>query len=78
MNNALVTDLVALAIRHLSTKTNILPQQNSFDNLISTVLTGKSADVRMAEDVVATAATVTAAAKRIRTNRKFRKITQYV
>lgn len=70
----LKTELVALAIRHLTSK-NIIAPSNGIDEFVSVLFTGKSADVRLAEEIVASAGQMAQIVKRANTNRKFKKIT---
>ncbi len=71
-------ELVTLAVRVLSTKTTLLPQQSGLDNFISTLLTGETFETRTAKNILAETERIAGAAKRANTNRKFKKIVQNV
>lgn len=71
-------ELVTLVVRALSSKTSLLPQATSMDNFISTLLTGETIETRTAKNIVAEVDKLAGAAKRLNTNRKFKKIIQHV
>ena len=70
----LKTEIVALAVRALAENTNLIRKPDAFEELISTLFTGKSFDQRVAEDVVGKTDEVVSIAKRIRSSRQAKKI----
>lgn len=71
-------ELVTLAVRALSTKTSLLPKHSEFDNFISTLLTGETVETRTAKSILAETERLAGAARKMNTNRKFKKIIQHV
>lgn len=72
------TELVALAVRYLTQNTNIIARPDTFTEFFATLSTGKTFDVRTAESIIETSEKAAQTAKRVRTNRKFKKITANV
>jgi len=72
------TELVALGIRVLSTKTTLIRQPNAIEDLCSELFGIETYDQRLAKNVVAEAERVVAVVKRIATNRKFKKIVEKI
>jgi hypothetical protein len=70
----LKTEIVALAVRTLAEKTNLVRKPDAFEELINTIFTGKSFDQRVAEDVIGTTDELASIAKRIRTRHQVKKI----
>lgn len=70
-------ELVTLVVRTLSNKTTLLPQASNLDNFISTLLTGETVETRTAKQILAETERLASSAKRLNTNRKFKKITQH-
>ena len=69
----LKTEIVALAVRALSDKTNLIRKPDALEELFSALFTGKSYDQRLAEDIVADAENAAAAVKRFKTSRQAKK-----
>lgn len=70
------TEIVALAVRVLSKKTDLVRPNDTFTELLAVMTTGKSQDVRTAEQIIASVEGVVDFAKKTVTNRKFKKITK--
>lgn len=71
-------ELATLVVRALSTKTTLLPQATPMDNFISTLLTGETHEARTAKSIVSEVERLAGAAKKVNTNRKFKKIVQHI
>lgn len=71
----LKTEIVALAVRALADKTNLIRKPDAFEELFGALFTGKTYDQRLAEDIVADADKLASAAKRFKTNRQAKKNT---
>lgn len=72
------TELVAMAIRALSTKTNLIRKPDALEDVAAAIFGTDTYDVRLAKDVIAEAERVIKIAKRVRTNLKFKKITKNI
>lgn len=70
------TEIIALAVRLVSEKTNIIQKPNEFESLITNVLGGDSYDIRIAKDIEASLNRAMDSAKRMTIDRKFKKITK--
>lgn len=72
------TELIALAVRALSEKTDLISKPDNFTEFFATFTTGKTYDERVAEQIEEFAQKSVTAARKMRTDRKFKKITQNV
>jgi len=71
----LKTEIVALAVRALADKTNLIRKPDAFEELITGLFGGESYDQRLAKDIVADADKLASAAKRFKTSRQAKKNT---
>lgn len=69
-------EVVTVIIQALQSKTDVLTTPSTFDNWISTFCTGYTIEQRRAMQTVATIEEIVDAAKKMNTNRKFKKIVQ--
>lgn len=67
------TEIVALAVRILQDKTNLIDTPDSFTEFFAVLSTGKSYDVRAAESIVELAEKAAKLTKNTNTIRKFKK-----
>ena len=74
----LKTELVALAVRVLSAKTNVVQKPDQFTELLTVMFGGESYDRRLARSIVADSENAVTAVKQFRTNRQFKKITKNI
>ena len=74
MNTNLQVELVALAVRTLANKTDLIRKPDSLEALINQVLGVKSYDRRLAEDVILESKRAIKAIKRANNKRKFKLI----
>lgn len=71
-------ELIALAIRALSEKTNLVRKPDPFEDLLSTIFGGETREERLARELDESSQRAIEAAKRLNTNRKFKKITKNI
>lgn len=71
-------ELIALAVRLVSEKTNLIRKPDSFEVLLTELFGGETYDRQLARNIEAESARAVAAAKRFSTDRKFAKITKNV
>lgn len=67
------TEIVALAVRILKDKTDLVATPDTFTEVFAVFATGKTHDVRTAEAIIESAATVANFAKKTNIIRKFKK-----
>jgi hypothetical protein len=72
------TELIALAVRAISEKTNLVPKPDAFSEFFAVFTTGKTYDQRVAESLEASALDAVTAVKKMNVNRKFKKIIQHI
>jgi len=72
------TELIALAIRALSTKTELIRKPDNFEMFLNSLLGVETYDVRLARTIEAEAARAINATKRARTTREFKKIVHHI
>jgi len=72
------TELIAMAVRIAAEHTNLIRKPEPFEALITEIFGGESYDRRIAKDLEGDAQRLADAAKRFRTNRKFKKIVEHV
>lgn len=72
------TELVALAIRALSTKTTLIRKPDALEELVTGLFGGETYDERLAKDVIAEVERAVKLAKRLSTNLKFKKIVKNI
>ncbi len=71
-------ELIALAVRLASEKTNLVRKPDVFESFITEMFGGESYDRHVARTIAVEAERGIAAAKRVNINRKFKKIIQHV
>lgn len=69
--------LIALAVRVLANE-GIIRQASPFEDIFAQVLGTETSDRRRAREIDASISKATEAVKRIKTNRKFKKIVEHV
>ncbi len=68
-------EVIALAIRLVADKTNLIRKPDSIEVLITQLFGGETYDRRLARSISEETERAVEATKRFRTNRKFKKIT---
>lgn len=71
-------EIIALGIRILNEKTNIVPQADPFSELITVIFGGETRDQRLARVTEENLDRATAAAKSAIVNHKFKQITKNI
>lgn len=72
------TELIALAVRVLAEKTSLIRKPDPIEDFINNMFGFETYDQRVARSIEAETERAIEAVKRIRTNRKFKKITENV
>lgn len=67
-------EAIALVVRVLANKTELIKKPSDFEELISSIFGGQTYDYRIASQIESEAERILEAAKRINTRRKFNKI----
>jgi len=70
------TEIVALAVRLLADKTNLIHKPDTFELFLNSLMGVESYDRRLASEIIAESDRAVAAVKRKNTDRKFKKIVQ--
>ena len=71
-------DLIAAAVRLVADNTNLIRKPDTFEGFVTELFGGETYDRRMARNIEEESARAIAAVRRIRTNRKFKKIVEHV